>query len=153
MRRAFVLVLLLPACSVASGWSDLQGGTKTTTPSSKDAGGTPVDDAGGPQSKAIRCGTAECTGDLICCYLGSRSCSPAATCEANQGIPMSCTEKSNCGAGEVCCLDSSALTASCKKSEACAITDGYETLCIPDRADDCFPGQTCQSSSGLQTCR
>lgn len=169
MRRAVVLVLLLPACSIASGWSDLQGGTKTTsTPNSKDAGGSgddtsDVDAASDAASEAaapprkLRCGSVVCTGDLVCCETDKLACSPASNCTtANGGIALSCTEKSNCAAGEVCCLDTSGLEANCQTPENCPSVSGAVALCLPDRAaEDCFPGESCKQlgSSLLYGCQ
>jgi hypothetical protein len=118
----------------------VDGGASSTLPPDIDAAPpetTPVDPAG-----AVKCGAATCSGAKpACCFSGG-----AATCigagESCLGARLACDQRADCGAGEVCCLDTSGAEARCRARAVCASGPTIE-LCAAD--PECPFGSACRA--------
>ena len=109
------------ACSLVSGWSDLQGGRTLRAPDAATGSdsSTSGGDAGadGPVSKPdsglidIVCGSAHCPSGQGCCLdavngTGAKQCTTPETCETQENEFLACTRASSCPAtAPVCCYD------------------------------------------------
>lgn len=135
------------ACTVLSGWSDLQDGPAP----SRDAGGGGELDAGtagsdgGGGGTAVLCAAHHCSAGQGCCayYDGGGKCSSSTACDPGTALWVACTERRDCdgGVGAVCCLRSESGIARC--AAACAA--GELQLCAPRDDQACPSGTTCGS--------
>lgn len=166
-RRSRVLVLgwlfapLLGACSVFSGWSDLQGGELESEDggSSTDAGSS-AEDSGrrdasrgdalpSPDVDGDPCAEAVCNGSSGCCVQGNaRACTTEDECTGNGGFFLRCRTSAECGAGSSCCLALGELMAQCAPS--CELGD--YVLCDP-AGNDCNATCSAVGFAGVFRCR
>jgi len=171
------LVLGLAACTVVSGWSDLQkgdqdrqnnedggasssgtsgtsGGTSGGTSSGSTSGGT----SGGmtPPSNEIACGGRRCGAGLACCSLAGieHDCvSSKAMCQSGATF-IECRSPADC-AGQpgkpICCWDlgieDSSGDPSATCSASCAGTERYP-ICDRSIPRQCPANTTCRSATG-----
>jgi hypothetical protein len=143
---AGALISLASACSVFSGWDDLQDGE------TGDAGNTgrrdgATGDEGPPADarveddafsfdKGVQCGEVTCAFNMGCCALSKtqKHCSDPATCEAEQGVFLRCTSRAGCSlTGLDCCLGAdqplqSSCTAACPEQNKVMLCDPSEPL-------------------------
>ena len=162
-----VSVVFASACSVFSGWSDLQEGSRV------DAGtGLGVVDSGGRDGSSslgdarieggdlppdgVPCGASRCAEGDGCCTFSStqKQCSSASTCRNDQGLFLECTSRASCSfAGLDCCLSSEQpFEAIC--TTACP-EQGKAILCDPTEPAPCSTG-TCKvlpGNFGLNYCQ
>jgi hypothetical protein len=161
MRRALLLastIFLASACSLVSGWSDLQGGA---TGGRKDGGaadgagstdasipGEAGDDASAPSG--VRCGAGRCNAPEGCCYPppgfgGTAGCTDVGTCLGTNGAFLTCDGRASCpGAAPACCFDFGSFTAQC----AAACIAGDETICNPSDVPACASGACTRTVPG-----
>ena len=153
------------ACSVVSGWQDLQGGTrKPSGPSGSSGEGGPSREDGGSSgdtgvdaapATGVTCGAVRCTTtDEGCCHNpeGTTQCSSQTACADNGGEWLTCTSPARCPtAAPICCYQLAAQTSSCLAG--CGIALGAP-LCDPTEPSPCPGGQACTKSvPGAQSLR
>lgn len=154
------------ACSVVSGWQDLQGGTRKPSGSSGSSGeGGPSREDGGSSGDTgvdavapvtgVTCGAARCTkSNEGCCHNfdGTKQCSSQTTCADNGGEWLTCTSPAQCPtAAPICCYQLAAQTSSCLAG--CGFAVGAP-LCDPTEPSPCPGGQACTKSvPGAQSLR
>jgi hypothetical protein len=144
-----------PACSLVSGWSDLQGGQRVAV---RDGGGV-NDGASGdgatdvppgpgtePHDQPVTCGAASCPAGEGCCldFGGGEQCSSITACRGNTDNSfLSCTSASACSAGApVCCYDFSTLSTTCRAG--CG--PGNYELCNAAEPKPCTSGTSCTAT-------
>ena len=137
---ALIAGLALPACSLVSGWSDLQGGATRTgdagkrledgAPDLKDApalDGPVAEGAAAPDADAaptvetgVSCGSTVCAGGQGCCVDISRStraCTTMQACPASTHAFLLCNDSRQCAdrspALPMCCLDDATFRSAC----------------------------------------
>lgn len=150
-RRALVLALVpLTACSIFSGWSDLQDGPEPAVaaadamvaelPPPQDASPDVEEastlDANVALPPLVLCGNVTCEHGLGCCSSldpETNICSTRENC--SRDLWFTCTTSDACSAG-VCCLDND-FRASC----AATCTEGGMVLCSP-----AAPARTCAAT-------
>ena len=140
---ALIAGLALPACSLVSGWSDLQGGAARTSDAGKrledgavdlqdaptldgpGAEGAAIPDAPGtdaatPPEAGVSCGSAVCVGGQGCCVdMGrpSRACTTMQACPASSNAFLLCNDSHQCAdrspALPLCCLDDATFRSTC----------------------------------------
>jgi hypothetical protein len=139
---ALVLPLASAACTVLSGWSDLQGGAR-------DGGDAGALDAGAVDGRAAldsgSCANA-CAPAACCRGLGGT----ATTCEQTCGsgaVTLSCVDEKDC-AGAHCCqeLQTSAPAGYVARC-ALSCSSGAQMLCDPLDPGACPGGTTCKPAS------
>ncbi len=159
---------LLSACTIVSGWSDLQSGPRDggaedrSTPgsdgssgstdtdgSSETDGSSSPDDAGRDSStKGYDCGATTCAGPTMgCCvddFEDTTKCTTPAQCGVGTGFWIGCDRTSACADfGGACCwdvqTDSSRCMNGCKRDQI--------PICHPDEGD-CKAPKTCNPSAG-----
>jgi hypothetical protein len=161
---AVALGFAASACSIASGWGDLQGGDRKV-----DAGAAPDAEADGQiaaESGAFSgeaglgptCGAARCSSEQSCCVNFNAqgvSCVNGASCPSG-GAPLRCSNERDCpldndGHDQLCCFRQPLGGSSCARR--CDPADLI--LCDPS-GDACPDGRSCEPdtiTSGLFSCR
>jgi hypothetical protein len=148
---AGAIVFTASACSLVSGWSDLQGGGagqgKDAAPrdgaaNDGSSSGDPGDDGSVPGA-GVRCGNTRCSGAQGCCFPppggggNGAFCTSEATCQAMTGAFMLCDGRGSCsGATPECCFDFGDFRGQC--SATCG--PGVETVCNPMDVPACTTG-------------
>jgi hypothetical protein len=144
-----------PACTLVSGWSDLQGvPTSGTDGGRRDGAANPNDETGAPPTSADggaeadatstapkeKCAGVECGAGQICCFTAGvgRDCRlPSACDQADNAFILNCQSKAGCASGD-CCLDYTTFVATCRPE--CG--PGTVVLCDPEKPQ-CPTGQQC----------
>jgi hypothetical protein len=168
----------MSGCTLLSGWSDLQTGTKDaggTRPATVDSGpptdgatddagnGTDPDsgtgtriDSGGAPATGITCGAGQCAPGEGCCggFSGGKKCAKASACDVNGGdYFLACTSSASCDShAPVCCFDftseQAACAGSCSQGNP-AVCDGPPNTCPNGQAcTDRLPG-----TQDVRTCK
>ncbi len=171
MLAVAVATTMVAACTLVSGWSDLQNGPVDSgkppanedastndrdTPTS-DSSTTPADDSSAP-AEGVPCGAQTCKGTNGCCVsiaTATRSCTDRATCNP---VPtrrfLLCAHSGQCPSDKPqCCLGFDRWDATCQNG--CG--PGEAILCDPAQvAKHCQPGEACLEYSAtpdLYTCQ
>jgi hypothetical protein len=163
------LVVCAQACSLFSGWSDLEDGAA----SSVDAGQQEEEDAGrrvidasprdtatdtgvdaNPVDAGFHCSAANCAPQTCCVGVFNPTPSCAASCSTVGAIELRCAGASDCPGG-VCCYSQIGRVAQCQA--VCPPSTSF-TVCNPNDPEPCGPGATCSPRSsgdtlGLNTCQ
>jgi hypothetical protein len=138
-----------PACTLASGWSDLQGVPPSTDGGRRDSGATPSDETGSPIDAADgdartvpkeKCAGVDCGAGEICCYtagVGHACKAPSACNQDDSAFILNCQTKAGCASGD-CCLDLTTYIASCTPE----CRPGSIALCDPAKPE-CPKQQQC----------
>lgn len=149
------------ACSLFSGWSDLQDGLPVERP---DASAPRTDGAGDlepsepeedaavatdgaserPETGTASCTPATCPGEVCCASVvsaGTRTCAPS--CGPTE-IPLGCFDSRDCPGEELCCLQGSG--SECRGTCAAVLCDATNPTCPPTL--ECGAGPF-----GLNLCR
>jgi hypothetical protein len=114
-----------------------------TTPPPTD---TPADS---PTGTAVKCGSFTCTSGQNCCIVGGIGAC-IATGAMCAGATYSCTSKSNCAAGQVCCISGAGTGgAACAAAADCPSTTTCDT-----NADCSGSAKNCVDiGGGIKACR
>ena len=139
------------ACSVFSGWSDLQDGETGGDAGTGRRDGATGDD-GSPADARVEfdafsfdngasCGATTCKRSMGCCAFSKtvKRCTDSFTCEDEQGVFLECTSRASCSlSGLDCCLGSELpLEATC--TAACP-EQNKVMLCDPAEPNPCSTG-------------
>jgi hypothetical protein len=156
-----IAMLACGACSLVSGWSDLQGGRPSDDkPPTKDSGSSneasPFDGATSSGGD-VSCGAAKCPPPLGCCagFDGNLACTTRESCDVNSGDRfLTCTSGATCPAtAPLCCYDFAFEGSACLAG--CAA--GLQIMCDPSKSSACPAGQTCTGKttglSAFSACR
>jgi hypothetical protein len=153
LTRSWLLALALAAsasaCSLISGWADLQNGSKTVAAdagkdvelgTTRDDGGGPLEersdaatDGGGdasppPPALRVSCGLTTCSGTDGCCDPdpGFLQCMTRTRCLTDLGgVWFTCDRPSACANQpdkKICCYDSATAVATCESACSSATT-------------------------------
>jgi hypothetical protein len=162
------MTAMLSACTVFSGWGDLQGGTRNSDGGSaapdaskpaNDAATTPdvgaPTETGSPEAsvQGVTCGASYCSlGSQGCCVQGggAGTCENATQC-ATAGFFLACDSSGQCGAGRVCCFD-----VGLSNGASCVTSCTSTVLCSPQSPSDCTPPKQCRLGTlppGYYTCQ
>jgi hypothetical protein len=149
------------ACSIFSGWGDLQGGSRKP---STDAGAT--DDHEIPSEAALAerawpypCTPQSCGGDACCVNLaapGQADCE--SPCASSTQVGVRCRDDHDCASspkGKICCVFPIDVTGSTWNQVDCASSCNGEVACDPGDPSACTGGKLCQPSvyQVLYTCK
>ncbi|MBX3187960.1 MAG: hypothetical protein KF819_13135 [Labilithrix sp.] len=117
------------------------GATSRGAPSSTDAPAPKEKADGGATSsvRAIECGDTACSGARPQCCTDGSSFSCVGAGESCARVRMSCHYRSDCGAGELCCLSVFDRTATCRPAAQC---QGPGALFVCHDDGEC-PGTRC----------
>jgi hypothetical protein len=155
LRVAAPVALLTSACSLVSGWSDLQTETgRSQTPRDAatdsrlppivtpgDDGGAPTTDVG-PTARGIDCGGMICPAGSGCCDDGdTRRCRDEVSCDEEQGGTwVTCDSQAFCAgqARSICCYHDGRDVLTCE-----ATCEGGLTNPICGPGEPCPNGQQC----------
>lgn len=122
-------VMMAPACTLFSGWSDLQNGEADATTSREDVSSTPRDSTvGSPEASPrdgapdppseIDCGGVRCSNDAPCCVSATgRACS--SSCDTRSLVLAECASNRDCAAvagRPFCCVHNLSNVTSCVAS-------------------------------------
>lgn len=148
------LIALLTACSLVSGWSDLQtdNGKSSrdasddqpavrTPPSGDDEDATATPDTGTTiPSSSVDCSGTACSTTTGCCDDGdTRRCQTETQCGDNGGTWIQCDSQATCAAeGKVCCYHQTRDTVTCQ-----ARCDTAIEVRICTRGERCPNGTPC----------
>jgi hypothetical protein len=108
--------------------ADASGTTPDPPPGEVDSGGelpraeagadTGGPEAGLPPATSVRCGVAKCSGATpICCSTTAKCIAVGGSCT---GATITCDGASDCGPGQICCLDPVPDSATCRIPGECA---------------------------------
>jgi hypothetical protein len=130
---------------------------KDTAPPTPDASpDTGPVDAGSPTPNAVSCGNATCTpATQVCCTTqqGAQTCEPLAGGCPAQTVPQTCDDRSDCKAGEVCCIGTKGTggpggfgnpVVECK-ANSCGTIQGFAVPQLCKTNAECTQGLTCVS--------
>ena len=154
---AGAMVVSASACSLVSGWSDLQGGQKGDGGRAGDAGSsTPLDGGSSGDARVdgstgvtnVACAATRCPAGVGCCVDADNAsqCGAQAACP-NPTTFLACSSAATCPTtAPVCCLQmpgtASVTVATC--NAGCGDT-AYE-LCNPAEATPCSFGKKCKGT-------